>query len=202
MFSFRHSGIFGKTQMGKSRLLKIFAQDFTEQGREVLVYDLTMSDDAVKEANEGSKEEWNAAFVTNNEEMFLALFWEGHDLIVLVDEGNESAGRGNDGLRFATTRGSHQRGALGAGNSIFYAAHRYHGLDKTIRGQLSDFFIFNTSKEDAVDLANEFDEPRLRMATKLPVGEFYYIGSGKAFEHWRIDFENNTLEKVEDAPNP
>lgn len=196
---FRHSGIFGRTQVGKSFLCKILCAGFTKAGRQTLVYDLTLDDQSVKEANEGSKEHWDAEYVTNDEETFLALFWGGFDLVCFVDEGNESGGRGNSAMRFATTRGSHQKGKLGAGNSIFYAAHKYTGLDATLRDQLSDFYVFATSKRSARDLGDDFDEPRLLGATKLPIGEFYHVGTGYAFTHHRIDFKK---KEIIDLPTP
>lgn len=195
-FAFKHSGIFGRTQTGKSFLLKIFCDTFTKAGRKTLVYDITLSDEAVEACNAGNGE-WNAMYVTNSLDVFLAVFWGETDLIVFVDEGNEAAGRGSEAMRFATTRGSHQRGELGAGNSIFYGAHSYTGLDKALRGQLSDYYVFACAADTAKDLSNEFDEPRIRDATHLPIGGFYHVGTGFEMEEYRIDFKNKRIIKIE-----
>lgn len=197
-----HAGMIGKPQTGKSTLGKIFCADGTRKKRETLVFDITLLDDEVDAMNKGAvfgvdtRDNWEACAVTNDEDTFNEVFWAASDLLVFIDEGNETAGRGSS-MRFTVTRGSHQLGELGAGSSIFVISHGYSTLDKTMRTQLSEWFIFNVARESARDLADEFDDDTLLGATKLAKGEFYHVGTGIPVTKHRINFE--TLE-IEDIP--
>lgn len=194
----RHAGIFGRTQMGKSFLAHILCDEFTKAGRETLVYDITLDDAAVAACNAHRPDaEWNASYTTNDQEVFLALFWARHDLICFIDEGTETVGRFNDEMKWPATRGSHQRGELGAGSSLFYIAHGYKSLNNTLRDQMSEYFVFATSKTTARDLADEFDHAELMGAPHLDIGEFYHVGSGIKPAKWRIDFDRRKIVKAE-----
>lgn len=196
----KHGGILGRTRMGKSVLAKFLCKKFTLEAKRItLVYDITLSDEAVKEINDHKEgAEWVCTFATNDEETFLAMFWALEDIIAFIEEGNETAGRFNQGVKFTATRGSHQIGELGAGSSIFYIAHSYTDLNKTLRTQIGEFYIFRCSKESAVGLEDEFDEPRLRQATKLPVGQFYHVDGDQPLGKYRVNMEAEELEPIDD----
>lgn len=193
----KHAGVLGRTQSGKSTLLKFLCKMFKDAGRQTLVYDITLSDEAVQAINDAKDgAEWDADFATNDEQVFLEVFWASQDIVAFVEEGGEAAGRYKEGVKFTATRGSHQIGELGAGSSIFFIAHSYTDLNKTLRGQISEFYVFPCSKESAVGLEDEFDEPELRKATKLNVGEFYHVGTGVAVSKHKVNLAAGVIEEL------
>ncbi len=184
--------------MGKSALAKFLCAMFRKAGRQTLVYDITLSDEACEAINNNAEgAEWDADFATNDEDVFLAVFWGAMDVVAFVEEGGEAAGRYKEGVKFTATRGSHQIGELGAGSSIFFIAHSYTDLNKTLRGQLSEFYVFACSRESAIGLDDEFDEPLLRGATKLAVGEFYHVGAGVPCAKYKINMGTGEIEVIE-----
>ena len=193
----RHAAILGRSQMGKSLLAWFLCDAFTKAGRKTLVYDLTLSDAEVKSCNRHEQgAPWNATFTVNNEEDFLYVFWTLHDLIVFIDEGGEAAGRANEEMMWTLTRGSHQWGELGSGNSIFLIGHGYRTLSKTGREQCSEYFVFAMGKSSAKDLADEFDAPELLSVPHLRVGEFYHAGSGMVPRKKKVNRETGQIETV------
>lgn len=190
----RHAGILGMTQSGKSTFAQFLCRQFAKEGRQCLVYDLTLTDEEMSECLKHSPGcIWEANFTTNDEREFLDAFWACVDSIVFVEEGTESAGRARGEIVFTATRGSHQVGSLGAGNSLFYIAHGFTELNKTIRNNLSEYFIFRVTAESAKDLANEFDDEDLRKASKLQPGEFYHVSTDQPVTKWRLDLKEGRL---------
>lgn len=171
--------VLGRSDYGKSFLVKIFLRDAKERGVPTGVLDILAEDD------------WDVDFQTDDPEHFLAVFWDSEGAVWAVDEGGEVAGRASESMKWTATRGKHN------GHSVYYLAHRLNVLDTTLRAQCTSIFLFASSGKDARDLADEFGDDRLAQASSLDIGEFYHLAPGKKAKKYKIDFENRKILEVE-----
>lgn len=178
-----NSLILGRSEYGKTSLSKALARKFHKAGRRVLVYDIIM-------------DQWDADYVTDDEEEFLEIFWGSFDLICFVEEGGETANKKAKDIVWTATRGRHQVGALGFGNKCFYSCHRLNLLDVTLRDQCPELFLFSMSKSDSRELADDYGAPDLVNAPSLLPGEFYHVAPGIPCQKYKIDFETQEIEKI------
>lgn len=114
--------------------------------------------------------EWNADFITSDQEMFLDVVWnKSRQCAIFVDESGDMIGKYNSVMNELATRGRHW------GHKCHFICQRPKQLSTTIRTQCSDLAIFKQSLADTKDLANEFVEPMINQAHELEKGEFIYV---------------------------
>lgn len=116
--------------------------------------------------------DWQADFITDDEEEFLQAYWRNKNCSAFFDEGGD-IGRYNKAMDKTATRGRHW------GHKNFYICQRAKMISTNIRTQCSDIAIFKTSYDDSKDLANEFVEPMINEANNLGNGEFIYVRNGE-----------------------
>jgi hypothetical protein len=180
-----HNGlILGRSQYGKSSLAKALAIAFKAAGRRVLVYDIL-------------DDNWaGASVVVSNKEEFLNIFWNSFDIIAFIEEGGEVANRREKEIAFTSTRGRHQIGDQGFGNSCYYSTHRLNQLDVTLRAQCPELYLFASRHDDARDLVQEYGQPRLIEAPALPPGVFFHVLPGEDLKKYKIDFATLKIERI------
>lgn len=156
-----HCLIIGRTLSGKTTFAKKKAAALRAKGYHIVVLDPFLDP------------EWNATFITSNQEDFLAKVWLNRNCAVFVDEGGSTIGKFNDAMNELATRGRHW------GHKCFFITQRVKQLSTTVRTQCSELVIFKQSLSDTKDLANEFVEPMINDAHLLNKGEFIYIRDGQ-----------------------
>ncbi len=177
--------ILGRSEHGKSSLSKALARKFKAVRRRVLVYDILL-------------DQWDADYVTDDEEEFLDIFFGSFDLICFVEEGGETANKKTRDMVYTATRGRHQVGEEGFGNSTYYSCHRLNQLDVTLRAQCPELFLFASRYDDAKDLAQDYGHNRLLKAPRLKPGEFYHVVPGKPCLKYFIDFKTLKITQIFD----
>ncbi len=178
-----HGLILGRSQYGKSSLSKALARKFKADGRRVLVYDILM-------------DQWDADYVTDDEDEFFEIFWGSYDIVAFIEEGGETANKKAKDMVYTATRGRHQVGDEGLGNSCYYSTHRLNQLDVTLRAQCPELFLFASRHDDAKDLRQEYGHDQLLNAPKLAPGEFYHVVPGEPCRKWKIDFRTLKITRI------
>ena len=156
-----HCLIIGRTLSGKTTFAKKKAAAFRKQGIHIIVLDPLLDP------------QWNATFITYDQEKFLESVWANRKCAVFVDEAGSAIGKYNGVMDELATRGRQW------GHKCFFITQRAKQLSTTIRTQCSELVIFKQSMADTKDLANEFVEPMINEAQFLKKGEFIYIRDGQ-----------------------
>ena len=156
-----HCLIIGRTLSGKTTFAKKKAAAFKKQGVHIIVLDPLLDP------------QWNATFITFDQEKFLEIVWKNRNCAVFVDEAGDAIGKYNKVMDMLATRGRQW------GHKCFFITQRAKQLSTTIRTQCSELVIFKQSLADTKDLANEFVEPMINDAQSLEKGEFIYIRDGQ-----------------------
>lgn len=147
---------------GKTTFAKKKAQSLRQlNNRPIIVLDPILDPD------------WNADFITDDQEEFLKAYWANRDCAAFFDEGGE-IGRYNKAMDKTATKGRHW------GHKNYYICQRAKMISTNIRSQCSELVIFKSSLDDTKDIANEFVEPIINEAHELGEGEFIYVRRGKS----------------------
>lgn len=151
-----HVLILGMTLSGKTHKAKQLARDYKRAGVGVLVLDPLCDP------------EWNADFITADQDEFLNVFWNSRSCMAFMDEGGESVGRYNVAMSQTATRGRHW------GHTCHYLAQKGTQLAPLVRDQCTRLFLFCSGSKDGAVLAQEWNRPELENCTQLKQGEYYY----------------------------
>lgn len=116
--------------------------------------------------------DWNADFITDDQDEFLEAVWQSRNCAVFVDEAGSAIGKYNRVMEELATKGRHW------GHKCYFICQRAKQISTTIRAQCSDLAIFKQSYDDTKDLANEFVEPMINQAHTLGKGEFILVRDG------------------------
>lgn len=116
--------------------------------------------------------EWQADFITGDQQLFLDAVWNNTNCAIFVDEGGETIGRYNKLMEQLATKSRHW------GHKCFFITQRAKQISTNIRTQCSELVIFKQSLNDTKDLADEFVEPMINEAHTLADGEFIYVRKG------------------------
>lgn len=162
-----HSLILGMTESGKTTLAKRLAAQYSDKFN-ILVLDPLVDP------------EWPADFITDNPDEFLKVFWDNQNCMVFIDEAGESAGQYDTTMIRTATRGRHW------GHSCHYLSQRGALMSKTIRGQCTNIFLFNSSFDDCKELSKDFNAPLLLEGVDLQQGEFIQGARFKPFTKMRV----------------
>jgi len=146
---------------GKTTFAKKKAAALSNSGKSIIVLD------PLKDP------EWNADFITDNQDEFLDVVWSNRSCAVFVDEAGDEIGKYNNAMNKLATRGRQW------GHKCFFITQRVKQLSTTVRTQCSELVIFKQSRDDTHDLANEFVEEKINEAHTLGKGEFIYVRDGQ-----------------------
>lgn len=123
---------------------------------------------------------WNTEHIFSDSNLFLQVVFASRNCDVFIDESGEMIGRYADVMGKLATRSRHY------GHNVHFIAQRASQLDKTIRDQCSNLFLFCVSMDDAKTLSNEYAKEELKNANLLGRGEFYKTGRFQSVEKMRV----------------
>lgn len=175
--------IIGRGEYGKSSLAKALCKKAGKTGRRRLVYDPNL-------------DPWPAEYVTDVREEFISIFWGSYDLFCIVDEGQETASQKEKAVMFTATRGRHRVGARRWGHATYFVSHQLRQLNKTLRGNCPELFLFACDLDDARDLSKYHGAPQLRNAPAMPPGYFYHVAPGQPCRKFFIDFRTLEVHRI------
>lgn len=153
-----HSLIVGTTGCGKSTLAKKLSAGLKKSGKGVLVFDPLLSRD------------WYADYITDNKDDFLDLAKRSKNCVLFIDESVE-LGKFNASMDWFATRARHW------GHVSFFICQRVQQLNKTVRDQCANLYLFRVSYGDAKILAEEFVQDELIKSCNLQ--RFAFIKTGR-----------------------
>lgn len=153
-----HVLIAGITESGKTTLAKQLVARYNRNGIGTLVLD-PLHDPG-----------WNATFQTSDPNLFRENVKQSRSCALFIDESGQMIGRYNDEMFFLATRARHY------GHNSHFITQRVIQLNKTVRDQCVDLFLFMVSRTDAKLLADEFNKPILQQANELSQFECFYCG--------------------------
>lgn len=151
-----HVGVFGPGDSGKTTLVKQLSVSFWRDGGfKSLVFDPNL-------------ENWGIhAFVTNDEETFLRMFWKNERCFCVIEEAAETIRRDNE-KNSLFTRGRHR------GHKICVVGHSGTNLLPMHRVQLSTLFLFRQPQSAAKIWAELFAEEKILECANLKRFEFLH----------------------------
>ncbi len=156
-----HSLIVGVTMAGKTTLVKRLAGHFSNAGTPVIVLTAFKHDP------------WPADFVTDDPDEFMRVVFNHTRCLVIVDEAGEYAGQYDKTMMTLATRGRHN------GHLCMFIAQRANMINRNIRVNCRNLFLFRSSKQDCELLANDFVADGLEGGSKLNDGEcLAFLGNG------------------------
>lgn len=181
-----HKLVVGITEIGKTRGCKILAAELVKHGK-VLAYDVL-----------GSKWPDGVMVVTNFEDFDWAYWSETDWLAVFIDEAGETVKRFDGDMEKTATRGRHP------GHQNFYIVQGLTLMSLQARKQCVGVYLYNCESDDAEKLYASFgrkkqaNDPYLEIfnAPAYGPGEFIYFTKLVPPVKYRVNFEQNTIEKV------
>lgn len=152
-----HTGIFGQSLSGKSFLGQARAVEFKKRGIPVLVCD-AFEDPA-----------WRADFFTPSIEELVAVAKRSKGCAIFIDESGQNIGlHPSKDVEWLTT------GARHWGHVTHLMGQRSVMVNRSMRDQLNELFLFNVNPDDAKDWAMIFNDEELRNASDLPPRMFIH----------------------------
>lgn len=145
------------TGSGKTTLAKALVKRYQLKGTPSIVLD------PMRDPN------WNAEFQTHDTQEFLRVMYDSERCALFVDESGKSIGKYAQEMAVVTTESRH------FGHKAHLISQRAQQIDKNVRDQCSELYIFRVGHDDAKILAAEFGYPELRNASALKRGEFYKL---------------------------
>lgn len=145
------------TESGKTTKARQLAANYRRHGIGVIVLD------PLKDP------QWNADFITDDQEEFLDVFWRSRSCAAFLDEGGESVGRYDLAMQKTATRGRH------CGHSCHYIAQKATQLAPIVRDQCSYLYLYTSGLTSCKMLAEEFNKPELLNATQLQRFSYYFV---------------------------
>jgi hypothetical protein len=155
--SLKHAGIFGQTESGKTFLAQAMARGYRKRGIPVLVIDPFL-DPA-----------WECDFLTDSMSDLLAAAHSSRGCVIFVDEAGQCIGMNPSKEIEWLTTGSRHRGHV-----VRICGQRGIMVNKTMRDQLKELYLFNVNYEDAEEWAKIFNDPGLKAAADLPQFVFFH----------------------------
>ena len=158
-----HKLIVGTTLSGKSTIAKMMVRDAARRGIVPVIYDPTLS-------------AWESEFITCDEGEFIEILRYNYEdkrkIFAIIDEADTLLSMSHRHNWWLFMRGRH------FGIECCAITQQPSGVAPAIRNNAADLFVFNTSKNYAEMLANDFSAPELSRAPELRQGEFLH-------SHWK-----------------
>jgi hypothetical protein len=152
-----HAGVFGPGDSGKTTLVKSLSFDIWQRaGIPSLVLDPNLDPDWGKHA-----------FVTNDEELYMRMFWKNTRCFCVIEEAAETIKRDNE-KNSIFTRGRHQY------HKICVVGHMGTNLLPQHRTQLATLFLFRQPPSSAKIWAELFAEEKILACQHLKRFEFLH----------------------------
>lgn len=157
MEKLKHAGIFGQTQSGKTYLAQAMARGYRKRGIPVLVLDPFL-DPA-----------WHCDLLTRSMDELLAAAHASQGCAIFIDEAGQCIGLNPSKEIEWLTTGSRHRGHV-----VRICGQRGVMVNKTMRDQLGELYLFNVNYKDADEWADCFNDEGLRAAPDLPQYVFFH----------------------------
>lgn len=152
-----HVLILGMTESGKTTKARQLAANYRRQGIGVIVLDPLRDP------------QWNADFITDDQDEFLDVFWRSRSCAAFMDEGGESVGRYELAMQKTATRGRH------CGHSCHYIAQKATQLAPIVRDQCSYLYLYTSGLTSCKTLAEEFNKPEIIKGTQLQRFSYFFV---------------------------
>ena len=157
-----HTLIVGRTLSGKTTLAtQLINNETYRAGRPAIILDPNLD-------NRWPKDE--SCFVTHDKDVFLRVVKDpqNYSAVVVVDESGEKIGRYGGEMSWLATRGRHY------GHQCLFITQRATQLDKNVRTQCANLFIFRQAASDAKVLDAEWADGSgvILSAAQLNQGEY------------------------------
>jgi ABC-type sugar transport system ATPase subunit len=101
---------------------------------------------------------------------------KSNDHLLVIDEAVVSLNRYDASQNWLATSSRH------FGHASIFIGHNLTTVAFPIRTQCTQIFVFGCSRSDARDLADEFDDDRIMLATRMPTFHFVRIQNHVADE--------------------
>jgi hypothetical protein len=131
-------------------------------------------------------------FNTGDIDIFMDMVKKSQSCACFVDESGEVIGRYNSEYFWLATRARHY------GHRLHFITQRVSQLNKTVRDQCTDIFIFRVSPSDAKLLAEEFSDKNLLDAANLQQWEYFHASRFKPARKYSLF---NKKELTNDTTN-
>ncbi|WP_303674702.1 hypothetical protein [Vampirovibrio chlorellavorus] len=163
-----HSLVLGKTLSGKTSLVKrMTIAASTEDDTPVFVLTPHVQDAGWKHCDH----------VTKDDAEFLKLAFNSTDAQLVIDEAGRYCKKSDEGMWRIASESRHH------GHQAFFIAQRQQMIDKTIREQCTNLFLFQQGPDDAQILYGQFVDRLILEAPSLPPGVcIVKIGDSPAFK--------------------
>ena len=142
--------------MGKTTLAVELARRNKDEGRPVIVLDPMTS------------ARWNADFVTSDPETFLEVVFKNTGCLLVIDESGETIGRFAGEMKKVATRSAQ------FGHDAVFISQRAQDVDRTVRDQCTNIFIFRSALDDGILLAKSYVADGFKKCHELTKGEYLY----------------------------
>jgi len=151
-----HTIIIGQTESGKTMLARRLALDYKAKGYKVLVLDSAFNT-------------WEGAdYHTDDINDFISVCAKSRQCALFIDEAGEEVGTYQKAGNVIATKMRH------LGHSAHFIAQRTKSINATVRQQCSRIAMFNVWRDDALEMAKEFNKKELADAHNLPQFEYYF----------------------------
>ena len=127
--------------------------------------------------------EWPGITFQDSSE-YLEYVFNNPSAALFIDESGDAIGKYGREMNMLATRSRHY------GHNAHFITQRAVQLDKTVRDQCSNLYVFRVSLKDAEVLSDDFACEELKLSNQLEKGEFYKLSRFKHIEKLRINFHN------------
>lgn len=148
------------TGSGKTTLAKRLIPEYRKAGTPAIILD------PMRDPHWGITEQ---DFQTHEPEIFLTKMYQSRRCALFVDEGGESIGRYSREMGVVTTRSRH------FGHKTHIITQRPSQIDRTVRDQCTELYLFRVGFQDAKTLAEEFGYQEIRDANNFEQGQFFKL---------------------------
>lgn len=150
-----HVLILGITSTGKTTLAFKLAKLYKSKGTPVLVLD------------PDKRREWDADFITDDPEKYLATVKLNKKCALFVDESGMMIGRYSGAMAWLATNSRKW------GHKAHFITQRATQIDPNVRCQCTNIFLFKQSVADSKILSCDFVAEELKGAHNLKTGEYF-----------------------------
>lgn len=163
------------TRQGKTTLALKLASNYKARGIPVLVLDpMELS-------------RWGADFISDDPEKFADVVFKNTKCAIFVDESAEMIGRYGGVMKKIATRSAQ------FGHNAHFIVQRAVDMDRTMRDQCTNVFLFRSSRDDGIELSKVYVADAFRECHTLNKGEYLYKTESMLDAKRSKIFENKML---------